>query len=59
MPEENARLDYFRSEIKGDIARLEKQQLERNTENLRVLREFEKRLDKITSDLKNFEMSVR
>ena len=57
--EENARIDYFRSEIKGEIARLEKQQLERHTENLRLLREFEKRLDKMTSDLKNFEMSVR
>ena len=57
--EENARIDYFRSEIKGDIAKLQKQMAEHHTENLRLLREFEKRLDKLTSDLRNFEMSVR
>ena len=55
----NARVDYFRSEIKGDIAKLEKRIQEQHTENLRVLREFEKRLEKLTGELKNLEMSVR
>lgn len=55
----NARVDYFRSEIKGDIARLEKQMADQHTENLRILRDFEKRLEKLTSELKNVEMSVR
>lgn len=55
----NARVDYFRSEIKGDMAKLEKLMADLHTTNLRILREFEKRLDKYTSDLKNLEMSVR
>jgi hypothetical protein len=55
----NARVDYFRSEIKGDIERLEKRMAEQHTENLRILREFEKRLEKLTVDCKNLEMSVR
>jgi hypothetical protein len=55
----NARVDYFRSEIKGDIAKLEKVMAEQHTENLRILRDFEKRLEKMTSELKNLEMSVR
>jgi hypothetical protein len=53
------RLDYFRSEIKGEIARLEKRIAEQHTENLRQLREFEKKLEKCTTELKNLEMSVR
>jgi hypothetical protein len=57
--DDNARVDYFRSEIKGDIAKLEKRMAEQHTENLRVLREFEKRLEKLTSEMKNLEMSVR
>jgi hypothetical protein len=55
----NARVDYFRSEIKGDIEKLEKRMAEQHTENLRILRDFEKRLEKMTSELKNLEMSVR
>jgi hypothetical protein len=55
----NARVDYFRSEIKGDIARLEKQMADQHTENLRILRDFEKRLEKLTHELKNVEMSAR
>jgi hypothetical protein len=55
----NQRLDYFRSEIKGDIAKLEKRMADQHTENLRILREFEKRMEKLVSDFKNLEMSVR
>ena len=55
----NARVDYFRSEIKGEMEKLEKRMAEQHTENLRILREFEKRLDKLTNELKNLEMSVR
>jgi hypothetical protein len=55
----NARVDYFRSEIKGEIAKLEKRMSEQHTEDLRILREFEKRLEKLTSEMKNLEMSVR
>lgn len=55
----NQRIDYFRSEIKGDIARLEKQIQEQHTRNLELLRSFEKRLEKLTQDLKNVEMAVR
>ena len=55
----NARVDYFRSEIKGEMAQLEKRMAEQHTENLRILREFEKRLEKLTGELKNLEMSVR
>lgn len=55
----NARVDYFRSEIKGEIEKLERRMAEQHTENLRILREFEKRLEKLTGDLKNLEMSVR
>ena len=55
----NQRVDYFRSEIKGDIAKLEKQMAEQHTENLRLLREFEKRLDNMSRQLKDVEMSAR
>lgn len=55
----NARVDYFRSEIKGDMEKLEKRMAELHTENLRLLRDFEKRLDALTHELKNLEMSVR
>jgi hypothetical protein len=55
----NARIDYFRSEIKGDIAKLEKVMAASHTENLRLLRDFEKRLEKFAGELKNLEMSVR
>ena len=55
----SARVDYFRSEIKGDMAKLEKRMQEQYTENLKILRDFEKRLEKLTNELKNLEMSVR
>ncbi len=55
----NQRVDYFRSEIKGDIAKLEKQMAEQHTENLRLLRDFEKRLDNMSRQLKDVEMSAR
>lgn len=55
----NARVDYFRSEIKGEIEKLEKRMAEQHTENLRLLREFEKRLEALTRTIRDVEMSVR
>ncbi len=55
----NARVDYFRSEIKGDIAKLEKQMAEQHTENLRLLREFEKKIEHLTRMIRDVEMSAR
>lgn len=57
--EENSRIDYFRSEIKGDMERLKNQILLQQAEQLRLLRDFEKRLEKLTVEIKNLEMSVR
>lgn len=55
----NQRVDYFRSEIKGEIEKLEKRMAEQHTENLRQLREFEKRLESLTREMRNLEMAVR
>jgi hypothetical protein len=55
----NQRVDYFRSEINGEIAKLKKQMAEQHTESLRLLREFEKRLDALARKMEHVEMSVR
>ena len=55
----NERIDYFRSEIKGEIEKLEKRMATQHTENLKILRGFEERLEKLTRELRSFEMSVR
>lgn len=55
----NQRIDYFRSEIKGEIAKVEKQMAEQHTEHLRMLRDFEKKLETLTRTIRDVEMSVR
>jgi hypothetical protein len=55
-PEE--RLDYFRSEFEGKIAKLEKQLAEERTVRAAAFRALEERLDKAVHALKNLEMSV-
>jgi hypothetical protein len=55
----NQRIDYFRSEINGEIAKLEKRMAEQHTESLRLLSEFEKRLDALARTIRDAQMSAR
>jgi len=57
--EEGARIDYFRSEIKGEIARLEKLLADHRATTAAALKAIEDRFDKVVRDLKHLEMSLQ
>jgi hypothetical protein len=48
---EGARIDYFRSEIKGDIARLEKQITDDRKAYAEQIRQLEDRITKLTGEV--------
>jgi len=57
--DEKARIDYFRSEINGEIAKLAKQLADDRAAWAERLRAVEERIDKMVREVKNLEMSVR
>lgn len=54
----NQRIDYFRSEMTGQLNRLEKKQAEDIAMLRGELRLLTEKLDKLTRDVKNVEISV-
>jgi hypothetical protein len=56
--DENARIDYFRSEMKGEMAKLEKLVADHRAVTDAAFRALETRIEKMVHDLKYLQMSV-